>query len=141
MLQDTLHDIASLLDTLRAASANSPAALKAFAENATVNRHVKALGRIVGVAMKCAFALEKFGAANGQHEELYKSWRKLIVSGGWRAESGAVEAKEGVFSEPKCAVCWNFIGPLDTVACISGDVPNHLFCANLCVNRYPNKAS
>ena len=105
-------------------------------ENDTVAKHVQAIGRIVGVAMRCAFALEKFGRAS-RLEELSKEWRKLLASGGWRGEKGVASAKEGVFNEPKCSVCWNFIAPLDSVACLQPDVPNHVTCANLCANRYP----
>lgn len=140
--QEALREICALQGALQEASGKSPAALKAFAEHVRVVKHVHALVRLFSVAMKCAFALEKFGQPS-QADELRRAWRKLVVSGGWRLQAAETRVLDhgGVFNEPKCSVCWNFIAPLDSVACLVPDVASHVACANLCANRFPNQVT
>jgi hypothetical protein len=86
------------------------------------------------VGMKCGFALKNYGF-EGKADELASKWRKLMSSGTWNVETPRVD--KGVFNEPKCCLCWNFIAPLESVACIgSPDIPSHLGCANLCSNKF-----
>lgn len=124
-----------------AAAARSRGVEKGFVGEGRVKAHVKALGRLVLVAMRCAWADQHFGPneggkeSRGASEALLRDWRNLLASGGWEAPEKIATA--GVFSEPRCWACWNFIGPLDTVACpTSPDSPCHMACANLLANRF-----
>lgn len=133
-------ELASVSATL--AAAKSRGLERAFASDSRVVTYGKALGRLVLVALRCASARRQFGK-DGSHamdeEKLMREWRSVAAGMGWPTEP-VPRATVGVFSEPNCWLCWNFIGPLDTVACLySADSPCHVACANLLANRFPEK--
>ncbi len=110
---------------------------RAFVADSRVLTHVKGLGRLVFVAMRCAWALEHFAGERGGAEGLLREWKTMSALGGWPTEPVPKTPSSVSFSEPRCWVSWNFIGPLDAVACLySSDAPCHVACANLMANRF-----
>jgi hypothetical protein len=123
------------------ASAKARGIERMFVADPRVVGHGKALGRLLLVALRCLSARRQFDKSESvsvDEEKLLREWRNLASQTGWSSEP-VPKASVGVFSEPKCWVCWNFIGPLDTVACLhSPDCPCHVACANLMANRFPD---
>jgi hypothetical protein len=109
---------------------------RGFVADSKVALHVKALARLVVVAVRCARSIEQFaGGKRNSAEGLLLEWRALCALGGWSHEA-VTQGQASVFNEPKCWVCWHFIAPLQAVACLhSQDAPCHVPCANLLANR------
>lgn len=140
IVSEVEKEISLFIAAFENASNNSSKTLKDFSQHTKVVNHFKALNRMYHVGNRCNLALSKCGVPSLKLDE---KWEHLLSLSNNSTTIQREKQNESYGKEPKCSVCWCYINPNDK--CVSmiatKDIPCHLYCANLYLNRIDQTGS